>query len=591
MRREPIIPITLGTDRETNEKIHIEPNQFRTHFHLIGATGSGKSTAIQTLLRPILMQTRSEMCALFLVDPMGNLSWDLLGWMANERLCPQHVRDRLVYIEPAREDFIMPFNPLSHSSEANRYYQTMRSVDIVLRAWAAQDVSQQPRLLQWTYKAFCAAAMMGLPIAMCKYLLHPGTQEHEAILSHIPGDIRAHWGEILNARGSEAVRILESTRNRLDPFFESTNLRRMFGSTHSLFDCQRFIQERKIVVLNLGKYGKIPGFVADTIGALALNEIVETASRLSTNKGKQAVDPTYVVMDEFQKYVSVDIEDALPTVRQMGLRLLLAHQSFSQLEREDVDLTQMIWQARSRLMFANNAKDADIIADELTKLTFDARKIKDALKSKKQLIVGYRKEWLENESTSSSYSTAHAQQNVTGYKQSQSESFPPDTYSPTTSKGDGNSTSNSKGTTQSDSIGSSSGRSQVNVPIHDTFEELSNITYESFEEQSLQWGKAIRKLQTGEAFGMFAGDLAVHFVNVDHLPLYESLQLRDAVDALIEKNFESEFFISAAEADRETERYRQQLLQGTPILLSGKDYSTNPDKTSIEVEGSSDPFR
>jgi len=239
----------------------------------------------------------------------------------------------------------MPFNPLTHTSDANRYYQTMRSVDIVLRAWAAQDVSQQPRLLQWTYKAFCAAAMMGLPIAMCKYLLHPGTDEHVAILNRIPGEIRSHWNEILNARGSEAVRILESTRNRLDPFFESPNLKQMFGSTRSLFDCERFIKQRKIVVLNLGKYGKIPGFVADTIGALALNEIVETASRLSTNEGKQAVDPTYVVMDEFQKYVSVDIEDALPTVRQMGLRLILAHQSFSQLEREDVDLTQMIWQA------------------------------------------------------------------------------------------------------------------------------------------------------------------------------------------------------------------------------------------------------
>jgi len=583
-------PIFLGTDNNTNQNIYLDPDQFRTHFHLIGATGSGKSTAIQTLLRPILKQTRSEMCALFLIDPMGNLSRDLLGWMANERLCPQHVRDRLVYIEPAREDVIMPFNPLSHTSEANRYYQTMRSVDIVLRAWAAQDVSQQPRLLQWTYKAFCAAAMMGLPIAMCKYLLHPGTQEHDAILSRIPGDIRSHWGEILNARGSEAVRILESTRNRLDPFFESTNLRRMFGSTHSLFDCERFIKDRRIVVLNLGKYGKIPSFVADTIGALALNEIVETASRLSTNKGKRAVDPTYVIMDEFQKYVSVDIEDALPTVRQMGLRLILAHQSFSQLEREDVDLTQMIWQARSRLMFANNAKDADIIADELTKLTFDSMKIKDIRKSKKQLIVGYRKEWLDSESNTSTSSTANVEQNATGYNQSSGESIPPNTYRPTKSKGDGRTSSTSRGQTNANSSGTSSGRSQSNVPIHDTFEEISNITYESFEEQSLQWGKEIRRLQTGEAFGMFASDPNVHFVNVDHLPLSESPQLREAVDALIEKNFESEFFISAAEADRETERYRQQLLQGTPILLPGNGYTNSPDKMGVEADKLPDPF-
>ena len=126
-------------------------------------------------------------------------------------------------------------------SEGNLYYQTMRSVDIVLRAWAAQDVSQQPRLLQWTYKAFCAAAQMGLPIAMCQHLLHPGTPEHFAILQRIPGDIRHHWEEILSARGSEAVRILESTRNRLDPFFESSNLKRMFGARESRFDVERML--------------------------------------------------------------------------------------------------------------------------------------------------------------------------------------------------------------------------------------------------------------------------------------------------------------------------------------------------------------
>ncbi len=589
-----MIPITIGTDRDSHEKIHIEPDQFRTHFHLIGATGSGKSTAIQTLLRPILMQTRSETCALFLIDPMGNLSRDLLGWMVNERLCPQHVRDRLVYIEPAREDVIMPFNPLSHTSEANRYYQTMRSVDIVLRAWAAQDVSQQPRLLQWTYKAFCAAAMMGMPIAMCKHLLHPGTPEHEAILNRIPGDIRSHWSEILNARGSEAVRILESTRNRLDPFFESTNLRRMFGSTQSLFDCERFIKERKIVVLNLGKYGKIPGFVADTIGALALNEIVETASRLSTNEGKQAVDPTYVVMDEFQKYVSVDIEDALPTVRQMGLRLILAHQSFSQLEREDVDLTQMIWQARSRLMFANNAKDADIIADELAKLTFDNKKIKEILTSRKQLIVGYRKEWLNSESNTNTNSTANVEQNSTGYNQSRGQSNPPGTGGATKSNNSGKTNSTSRGRTNADSSANTAGRSQANVPIHETFDEISNKTYESFDEQMLHWGKAIRKLQTGEAFGMFAGDPNVHTVKVDYLPLHESPELREAVDTLIEKNFESDFFISAAEADREADLYRQQLLQGKPIQLSDNDYKVTPDETAAESDDesdkSSDPF-
>ena len=247
--------ILLGRNEESGKRVELSGDLFRTHFHFIGATGTGKSTAMLTMLQQLIMQPGADRCCLFLIDPIGNLSRDLLRFIAHPRFCPEYVRQRLVYIEPADERYVMPFNPLTHTSEANRYYQTMRSVDIVLRAWAAQDVSQQPRLLQWTYKAFCAAAMLGYPIAMCRYLLHPGQPEHEAILNRIPGDIRYHWQEILQARGSEATRILESARNRLDPFFESVNLRRMFGTRRSLFDCERFIRDRNIVILNLGKYG------------------------------------------------------------------------------------------------------------------------------------------------------------------------------------------------------------------------------------------------------------------------------------------------------------------------------------------------
>ena len=425
--------------------------------------------------------------------------------------------------------------------------------------------------------------------------MHPGSLEHSAILSRIPGDIQSHWSEILSARGSEAIRILESTRNRLDPFFESTNLRRMFGSTRSLFDCERFIKERKIVVLNLGKYGRIPGFIADTIGSLALNEIFETASRLSTEEGKQVVDPTYVIMDEFQKYVSVDIEDALPTVRQMGLRLFLAHQSFSQLEREDVDLTQMIWQARSRLMFANNANDADIIAEELARLTFDPKRIKDIRTSKKQLITGYRTIWLESESNTNTQSTADIEQKATGYQQSSDTSTRSDLREITRSTNEGETRSTSQGQTNASSSANTSGRSQASQPIHETFEEVSSITYESFEEQALLWGKEIRRLQTGEAFIQLANDPEIHFAKIDHLPIHDSLELRDRIEELIVKNFESEFFISAAEADRELELYRHQLLQESPIVLPvvlpDSAISIESEETASEAKSDSDPFR
>ncbi|WP_197439972.1 TraM recognition domain-containing protein [Calycomorphotria hydatis] len=516
-----------------------------------------------------MLQTRSEKSCIFVIDPLGNLSQDLLTLIAHPRYSTDSIRERLVYIEPAREDVVLPFNPLLHSSEGNRYYQTMRGVDIILRAWAAQNVSEQPRLLQWTYKAFCAVAMMQLPIAMCRYLLHPGTEEHAALLQRIPGDIRYHWQEILSARGNEAVRILESTRNRLDPFFESTNLRRMFGVVQSRFDCERFIRERKIVVLNLASRGVIPSFVSHTIGALALNEMLETASRMVTTQGRHTVDPTYIVMDEFQNYVSPDVEEALPTVRQMGLRLILAHQSFSQLEREDIDLTNMIWQARSRLIFNNTARDADIVADELAKRTFDSMTVKHKLMSMKQLITGYRKEWLRTVSTTDTASTADMAQDSTGTGESKSETVQDDVFGYSRTAGHNTSSNYSKGLTRSSSTGRTEGSGEVNVPIHKTFREVSGITFESFDEFVIKWGQWIRNLKTGEAYLQVANEDHIRKIQVDYQPIEDSREMSQAVEELKEQNFSSDFFISAHEADQESEQCRRQLLSHQPIVLPG----------------------
>ncbi len=57
-----MLPIILGTDQETGQKVEVNPELFRTHFHLIGATGTGKTTAIHTMLRPLLADGSSK-CA------------------------------------------------------------------------------------------------------------------------------------------------------------------------------------------------------------------------------------------------------------------------------------------------------------------------------------------------------------------------------------------------------------------------------------------------------------------------------------------------------------------------------------------------
>src|SRR6185295_501405 len=144
----------------------------------------------------------------------------------------------------------------------------------------------------------------------------------------------------------------------------------------------------KAVIVNLWSSDTLDPQIAQTIGGFVVNEVIQTAMSMTPKQ----VDPTYLILDEFQHFVGKDLLNALPLVRQLGLRLILAHQSFSQLVRGDIDLTSIIWQARSRLMFANAAEDATIIAEELAKMSHDPYLLKEVRHTPRQIIVGHRRE-------------------------------------------------------------------------------------------------------------------------------------------------------------------------------------------------------
>ena len=588
-------PIRLGTDLKTNETVALEPDALSRHCHCVGATGAGKTVALHALLRPIMRQPprRGGSCV-FVIDPLGGLSHDLLMWIASPR-CPSHVRKRLLYIEPANNEFVLPFNPLQLAVGDDRYYHTARTVDLIMRQWQAQDMAQQPRLMQWSYQAMTAIAEMQLPIAISEYLLHPGSDEHKAILRKLPDQLRCRWLEILNARGSESTRILESTRNRFDPIYSAPQIRRMLGVTEGRLDVERLIRERRIVIVNVAKLGKLSHQLGNTIGALLLNEIFETAFRMATVHGRESVDPTLVVLDEFQRFAaSPDIEDAIPTVRQVGLKLCMAHQSFSQLVQGDIDLTNMIWQAQNRLMFANNAEDADIIANELAVHTFDAYRIKNEIYQRKQLVKGHRKVWLETVGFADTTADSTVNQRSVGYNRTSGRTRPNTSNDYTRNDGSGRSDGSTQGTTRAVSHSDSSGRHEAHLPVYEELKELSSVQYYSFDEQRLDWMKAVRQLKTGHCFGKFVDDDCLRSILIDYAPVRETPRAEERLRELKQRNYEQDFFITKQEADQLTERARQQLLEPPRIVLTTPPTEPVPRPSKSEPTTSDsipDPFQ
>ena len=559
--------ILLGQDRKTGKSVYMPVKALKTHLHLIGGTGKGKTTALHTILQPLMLDCFDEGC-FFIFDRLGNFSQELLMWMASE-FCTEDVRDRLLYIEPAREDVVLGFNPLLYRTSGEGFYKVSRATDIVLRAWESVNIEAMPRLARWTFNAFYAAAQLGLTIADCVHFLMPGSPYHEQLLQVLPERLRYEWEELVHARSGEAMRILESSRNRLKPYFESDVLRRMFGATKSRLDVERFMREKKIVILNLAPGNRLSTQLSDAIGALILNEVLATARSLP--RGIRY--PTYLVLDEFQNFVGPDIESALPEVRQLGLRLLLSHQGFSQLKRGDYDLTAMIFQAQSRMIFGVQGEDAELLAQELASITFDPKRIKEELYSRRQLVTGHG----IMELTSWSDAEAQARQWHQDYGQSWStresvarryDTIDRGVYGQGSDRG----SSQREGEGESTSSTRTHGGHQTLVPQYEQFYELVNRTYYSFDEQRNLWAQAIRNSPTGVAYLRLVDDPNLYEINVrrstpGHLSwdmetlVQEFPEALEETDRLVEQNFQSDLFVSPEVIDRETHDRLHALLQ------------------------------
>lgn len=558
--------ILIGHRHGTKEPVRIPKGSFDTHWHLIGGTGKGKTTLIHTMLHGLLVDPMQDPCVV-VVDRMGNLSFELLLWMASD-FCPDYVRDRLVYIEPSRENSVIGFNPLLYDTLAHGYYKVSRASEIILKGWASQNLEEMPRLGRWLFNSFWAAAQLGLTIADCVHLLMPGSPYHTQLLQCLPDALRHEWSDLIGTRSAEVSRILESSRNRLKPFFESPILRQMFGSTTNRLDMGRFMQQGKIVVLNLAPGNRLPEQVADAIGGLVINEVLTTARSLPLGVRY----PTYLFLDEFQRFVGPDVESAIPEMRQLGVKLILSHQSFSQLERGDTDLTSLIFQAQSRMIFGVQGEDADLLAHELASIQFDPRKIKDQWYSQRQRIVDHRlvelSSWSQSEADADNWNKNY------GQNWGQSERLVAGVIRDQ-GKSDGRSEGQGEGGSRTRS--SSSGSHQSLVPVHQDYYELASRSYQTFDEDMRVWARDIRNLSRGRAYLRLVDDSQLYDVDVKrsapgHLA-WDAAKLReempevfDDVQQLIDRNFASDLFAAPHEIEAEMQARLIRVTQPRLIL-------------------------
>ncbi|MCA9129707.1 MAG: DUF87 domain-containing protein [Planctomycetales bacterium] len=577
----------IGTTIDTNEPVSFPLNAFSTHFQSVGGTGTGKSTHMCDLLCQTMLCNTPKI-GMFVIDPLGGLAESIVDFVSHPVLCPESVRKRFVYIEPANTDYVMPFNSLQYSDEDDLNYRAWRMSACFMRSGRTIDSESQPRLARWLYNSFSTIAALGYPPAAAQFLTTPGTAQHNTIVSQMPEKYRLRWADVFAGGVRDRMTVLDSFNNRSATFFSCEIFVRMLAMWYSTFVVPRFVKDSSIVLINLAPKGRMDPHIAHTLGAMFVNEILVAIKNMRREDRRE----TILAMDEFQHFINEDIYENLPLMRQMKLSLFLSHQSFSQLKRGDIDLRPIVWQARSRAFFCNDGEDADLMAQEIASQTFNALELKDQIQVFRQKKVGFDRIWLRSENSSVS--------TMDGQNESSSEGS---THGRTYANGPGatadgdrlsDNESSQRGTSRNRSWTSSNstGQSETLVDRLEDFYETSSRSYYTFDEQMRRAARFIRELRTGQALFKFVNDSRLYHTKVEVLKLPLSKRHQEARAKLLEENFQSDLFLPKHVVETQWQRFISELGEGRrPNTIEGHVVSNDEDVDTPEPPQRPTSFR
>lgn len=372
--------VQIGQDANDRPVLLTPELRQRTHMHVIGGSGTGKSKFLEWLIRKDLREGQG----LCLLDWHGTLYQDVLNYCAQLRVGTRSDWRKLVLVNPSKPDFITGYNPFVGQSE-DISVQVQRRIDATIRPWGITDTNAMPtfeRVCRLLY-TFAVEQRETLPNAI--QLLQFEKPELRNYAMHVVSDpyIRDQWQQLQMMKTFRDWReFVLSTENRLGRFLASRTIKRFMGLTEGNINLMDAMDQQKIVLVNLGSSGYLDRESARVFASLFLNEFFETAmlrAQLARERGEEKPKTFVLYMDEFQEYITEDIAAMLDQVRKGGLHMVLAHQHLGHLA-DDPKLRKSIFtNARLRAVFGGlDFEDASALANEMFLPDLNTRQIKKA---------------------------------------------------------------------------------------------------------------------------------------------------------------------------------------------------------------------
>jgi hypothetical protein len=331
-----------------NRRIGLSIADARQHLHVIGPTGTGKST----LLANLICQDIESGRGVVLVEPKGDLVQEVLARIPPARL------DDVVVLDPGATDSPVGLNPLLARGRSPEVV-----ADHVLAVFhGLYSANWGPRMQDILHASLLTLARRG-DASLCALpalLTNPAVRRRLRAGIDDPIALEPFWAWFEGISEPERQQAIAPVLNKLRPFLLRKSVRTIVGQVEPRFRIDEVFSRRKVVLVSLAK-GLIGPEAAALLGALFMAELWQAIlgrARLPVER-RQTVT---VYADEFQDYVHLptDMADALAQARGLGVGLTLAHQHLAQLPGNLK--AAVLANARSRVCFQLAGEDAQLMA-------------------------------------------------------------------------------------------------------------------------------------------------------------------------------------------------------------------------------------
>jgi len=331
--------IGINSHLGVEKRVTLNDAQRLRHTHIIGATGTGKSTLISNLFLEDIRKGNG--CAIF--DPHGDTIDEIMDHIPQGRL-----KD-VILIDPSDSEYAIGFNLISAKTEVEKI---VLSSDLVegFRRHSTSWGDQMTSVLSNAINTFLDSKTGGTLVELKRFLIEDSFRK-EFLKSVNDRSIHYYWDNEFKILKKLSISPLLT---RLDTFLRPKIIRNILSQKQGL-DFNEVINERKILLVKLSQ-GLIGEANSYLLGTLILSKIYQVAQARQLIS-KEERHPFYIYLDEFQNFITPSINAILSGARKYGIGLVLAHQDLNQIKDADIS-NSVLSNANIRICFRLGDFDA-----------------------------------------------------------------------------------------------------------------------------------------------------------------------------------------------------------------------------------------